>query len=83
MNDDYPMFMLFMLLGTGGVFGALLLLNVPLERALLVVVLMACPWMIVVMMDGNESRGAGDYEERPMGRQGEGERGSTHGGRRH
>jgi hypothetical protein len=66
----------YMLLGGAGVFGALLLLNVPLQSALLIAILMACPLMIVMMIgqpddhgaDGDESQGAaGRHEQRGGG----------------
>jgi hypothetical protein len=48
--------MKYMLLGGVGLFGVLLLFGVPLQSALLLAALLACPLMMVFMLGGDHSR---------------------------
>lgn len=54
----------YMLIGGAVVFGVLLLIGTPLQSALLLGVLLACPLMMVFMMGGHGSHGADNGENR-------------------
>lgn len=47
--------MKYMLLGGAGLFGVLLLFGVPLQNAVLLAAVLACPLMMVFMMGGDHS----------------------------
>lgn len=57
----------YMLLGGAGVFGALLLVGVPLTSALLYAVLLACPLMMITM-GGHGGHGGGGHDHSSRGR---------------
>lgn len=73
----------YMLFGGAVLFGALVLFDVPLQSALLVAILLACPVMMLFMMGGH-GHGAGHEERRPVAdRDGETGGGTSHDAHRH
>jgi hypothetical protein len=61
-----------MLLGGAGVFGALLLVGVPLPSALLYALLLACPLMMITM-GGHGGHGGGGHDHTARGSHGSSE----------
>ena len=68
--------MKYMLLGGAGLFGVLLLFGLPLQTALFLAVVLACPLMMVFMMGGHSGHDMGgsnrDADERPHTHRGSG-----------
>jgi hypothetical protein len=74
----------YLLFGGAVLLGAVVLFDVPLQSALLVAVLLACPVMMLFMMGGHVGHGAGDDEHRPVdGRDGEAGSGTSPDAHRH